>query len=243
MPSSGSSKRSSKGFARAGAGKKRSWKKPSMSSSMMVPKAPKVHHFKETVIHSQALVCAAGAAGFGTLYFQIGNLFNWPNLKQLFDLYRINQVDIKVIPYSNVSGALDPVNAGGTQGNLATLMIAPNRSTTVPDPTQFNDVLNDDGAKIVRLDTPCSFSIKYPKPETSVYAPPGGGGAVIGDLEMQFKPSADFQPWLSTGGNGATVDQSLLAHHGFRWAISNPGAVPINYTVYATYHFSCKEQD
>lgn len=241
MPFSGSSKRSSKGSARAGAGKKPSWKKRSMSSltTTMVPRAPAVHHFRETCL-SAPFVCGAGSAGYGSFAFAINALTNWPSFQAMFDLYRINQVDIKVIPYSNVSGAIEPVNAGGTQGNLATLMIAPNRSSVVPQPTSFADVLNDDGVQVVRLDVPHTFTIKYPKPDQATY---DDTGAVTGITVAQYRPSADFQPWLSTGGNGAIVNQSGTLHHGFRWAISNPASTAINYTVYATYHFSCKEQD
>lgn len=199
----------------------------------MVQRSPKVHYFKE-ICQLPSLVAPTAGNGSGLVTYHLNDLANAAHFKQLFDLYKITGVKLKIIPRFNV-GEVSVGNTSGQGGNLPVLYIAPNRDPYVPAPGGIQDILNDDGVKIIRLTRPISMYLKSPKATIQ-----NSGG----DVPFQFGTSSAFQPWLTTGGNGQVVDQSSTAHYGHRWFISNGnGNLEVVLDVYATYYFCMKEQD
>lgn len=181
-----------------------------------------------------SLTAPAVANGQGVMKFQILDLNNFPSYRNLFDLYKITGVKIKIIPRFNVSETATP-NATGQAGTLPVLYIAPNRDPYVPAPVSAADILNDDQCKVIRLTRPINMYLKSPKPDIT-------NGA--GSIPLQFGTGKAFQPWLTTGGGGQTVDQSNVSHYGYRWFLSNGnGLQEVVLDVYATYYFAMKEQD
>lgn len=193
---------------------------------------PNVHRFKETCQIASLSVTPGFSAGI--INFKITDLENWPSFRQLFDLYKLTGVKLKIIPKMNVSEATI-VNPNSQMGNLPTLYIASNRDPYVPQPATVGDILNDDGVKIIRLTRPINLWLSSPKVDLLDSA-----GQTVA---LQFGTSKAFQPWLTTGGNAQLIDQSNLAHYGFRWGATNPSATEAVLDVYATYYFALKEQD
>lgn len=202
-------------------------------------KVPLVHRFKEVVLHDQSISAGAGSAGFGQLYFHANETTNWPSLRNLFDLYKITGVKVKIIPYFN-TGMVETTNAGATAGALPTLIVAPNRDPYVGAPASYADVLNDDGVRTFQVSKPITLWLKSPKANIVTEAPEGGAPL---DMPFQFGVGSKWQPWLTTGGNSQLIDQSGLAHYGFRYALSNPGGVPVTMNTFVTYYITLKEQD
>lgn len=196
-------------------------------------RSKKVHWFKE-MCQITSLVAPAVANGQGVMKYQILDLNNFPSYRNLFDLYKLTGVKLKIIPRFNVSEAAT-ANANGQAGTLPVLYIAPNRDPYVPAPVSAADILNDDGCKVIRLTRPINLYLKSPKADIT-------NGA--GSIPLQFGTSSKFQPWLTTGGGGQSVDQSNVSHYGHRWFISNGnGLQEVVLDVYATYYFAMKEQD
>lgn len=221
------------------AGAKRRMMRPRIgpSQSFNLPRLGSVHRFKECVQISS--ISASGTStGAGVMPFQINNLTNWPALQSLFDLYKLTGVKVKIIPRFNVSSP-DQVGISGSQGGqLPLLYIAPNHDPYIPAPGSVGDILNDDGVKVIRMTKPVMLYLKNPKPDIRT---PGSGDVV----PFQFNSSSKkFQPWLCTGGNTSSVDQSTVKHYGYRWYIDNTGG-PQNvvFDCFATYYFTMKEQD
>lgn len=193
-----------------------------------------VHRFKETVQVASLSAGGANSAG-GRLSFLISDLTNWTHFQGLFDLYKITGVKVKLVPKWNVSDPLITPNANGAAGGLPMLYIAANHDPYVPAPVNAGDVLNDDGCKIIRLTRPINLYISNPKPDIT-----NAGG----NIPFQFGAGKKFQPWLTTGGNGQTVNQENVPHYGYRWYIANGnGNYEVDVDVYLTYYFSMKEQD
>lgn len=203
----------------------------------VTPLRKTVHWFKEQAQIS-SLTCLANNDAYGTMVFQWAALNNIASFRNLFDLYKLTGVKVKIVPRFSVgeSSVAGGTNALGQMGNLPMLYIAENRDVYVPAPTSIPDVLNDDGCKVIRLTKPVNLYLKNPK-------------AALQDSEghnmpFQFNSSSKaLQPWLTTGGNAQIIDQSAVPHYGFRWAINNLSGNPLSLDVYATYYFSCKEQD
>lgn len=193
-----------------------------------------VHWFKEQCQLASLTGASATPASAGWIKFKLNDLTNAPSFKALFDLYKLTGVKIKIVPRFSTSDAIG-TNSGGQMGNLPVLYIAPNRDAFTPAPTSIGDILNDDGCKVIRLTRPVNMYIKSPKP------------VILDDnnnvLPFQFGTRAAFQPWLTTGGNSQTIDQSGLDHYGFRWVINNQAGADCVLDVYATYYFTMKEQD
>lgn len=228
-----------KKFVRRRGGRRMVRRRAPMRRMRLGRRVPVVHRFKELCIHDQQIYAAAGTAGRGTLKFHVNECPNWPSMRGLFDLYKLTAVKVRIVPYFSEGDVAD-VNVNSQAGTVPTLYIAPNRDYLVPDPTGFADVMNDDGCRIIQVRRPITLYLKAPKPD--IYSVPNG--ALPGQqVPMQFGVSSKFQPWLSTGGNNQTWDQSAVNHFGFRWAMSNPGGADVNLNVYVEYFISCKEQD
>lgn len=163
----------------------------------------------------------------------MASLVNIVNLRGLFDLYKITGFKVTFIPTHNVSD----FSAGGGSG-IPMLYVAPNRDPYVPAPTTVGDILNDDGVKIVRFTKPFSYYIKNPKPDIL----DKNGNSLPWQLNSTFSM---LQPWLTTGGNLQTVDQSTVKHYGLRWFVDNVynTAQPFTFKTHIKLYVSCKEQD
>lgn len=193
----------------------------------------KVHWFKETCQIS-SLSANAGTFGTGIITYKFNDLNNSGPYKSLFDMYKLTGVKIKIVPKFNSSDPTTVANANTQAGTLPMLYIAENRDPYVPAPASVADILNDDGVKIIRLTRPINLYLKSPKVQLLT-----DGGAQI---PLQF--NVGTQPWLTSGGNAQTVDQSNLEHFGHRWVLENGvGHFDVVLDVYATYYFCMKEQD
>lgn len=194
-----------------------------------------VHRFTEKT-QITGLYAGINSTGFGTLTYRLSDLTNSSAFQNMFDLFKITSVKVLIVPRFSVS---DVVNAGaaGQAGSLPMLYIAPNRNQFVPAPTSIADILNDDGCRIVRLTKPISLYLKSPKANLAT------DGEAPALMPFQFGTKSAFQPWLTTGGNGQSVNQLNVQHWGHRWVLSNPSGYDVNLDVYVTYNFLCKEQD
>lgn len=163
----------------------------------------------------------------------MNDLFNSPNFKGLFDLYKITKVKLTIIPQFDTASVADS-NNGPTISQLPMLYIAPNRSPWSIAPPVVQDVLNDDGCRVIRLENKSSFTLNAPAPRLV-------DGAGTG-MPIQTNTSIKF--WLSTGGNGQIVDQSGVEYYGHRWFLDNTGnTAGFSLQVFAEYHFIMKELD
>lgn len=196
--------------------------------------AGNVHRFKE-IVQQASLAAGANNDTSGVLKYTISNLTNWSQYKQLFDLYKITGVKVKIVPKFNVSSA-DAVGVGGaSNGQLPMLYIAHNRDPYAPAPASAADVLNDDGCKIIRMSRPINLWLSCPKPDITNEG---------GNIPFQFGVGKKFQPWLTTGGGNQTVDQENVSHYGHRWWLANGnGNYQVVLDVYVTYYFTMKEQN
>lgn len=191
-----------------------------------------VHRFKEWYDGGITTIGSLTAQGY-VLSTQVASLNNWSNLKGLFDLYKITGMKVTFIPSHNVSDF-----SAGTGSGIPMLYVAPNRDPYVPAPTSVADILNDDGVKIIRFTKPVSFFMKNPKADIL--------DADGKSIPFQFNSStAALQPWLTTGGNSATVDQSMLKHYGFRYYVDNSlnTAQPFIWQIVVKLYVTLKEQD
>lgn len=210
-----------------------------MSKLRRYNKLPSVYRFKEKCQLIDYMV-PAGATGSGpgvlagVQSFKMSDIFNFTNFQNLFDLYKITGVKLLIVPEFNMSDiAFAGTSSGTPGGQLPLLYISPNRDPYVPAPASVLDILNDDGVKIIRATKPITLNIKFPKPQVL-----DSGGQ---DVPMQF--NVGTQPWLTTGGNSQTINQSSVKHFGFRYWIENNAANIVNFRVFATYYFVMKEQD
>lgn len=196
-----------------------------------------VHFFKEKCPLAD-WACASNTIATGTQVYKIADLTNFaPAYKPLFDLYKLLRVKITIFPKFNVSSA-EYQNPAGNAGSIPLLAVAPNRSPYVPPPANWADILNDDGVRVMRLDKPRSFVLSYPKPALTTAEP---GAPQQYNIPFQF--NTKVQPWLATGGNNQTVDQSSVPHYSHRWAIWNEGPYDVAFHIVAEYSFCMKEQD
>lgn len=196
----------------------------------------KVHWFKE-MYQSTSLVGNSNSFTAGVWNCNLNELQNAASFKSMFDLYKITGVKLKIIPRFNVD-QVTSLNVNGQLGNLPVLYIAPNRDPYVPLPGSLGDILNDDGCKVIRLTRPINLYLKAPKPKLVT-----AGSAGDQDIPLQFNIGSKWQPWLTTGGNSQTIDQSSINHYGYRYMISNETSADCVLDVYATLYFCCKEQD
>lgn len=190
-----------------------------------------VHYFKETCL-LQAWSCPAGSTQYGCQTYKLNDIFNNGQFKNLFDLYKITGVKLRVVPRYNQASVAEST-IGPNLNELPMLYIAPNRSAWSTAPTSIQDILNDDGCKIVRLEKPVTFWLRSPAPRIV-------DGAGTG-VPIQF--NNNIRPWLTTGGNGQDADQSGVSYYSHRWAINNQNTNGVYVDVYATYYMTFKEQD
>lgn len=227
---------------RRAAGRRRQYgvlrKRRAVGGRLRTALAKKTHWFKE-MYQSTSLVGTAAATTGGIINFSLNELANAGSFKAMFDLYKIKAVKLKIIPRWNVSDAATPTNTSGQMGNLPVLYIAPNRDPYVPTPTSLGDILNDDGCRVIRLTKPVNLYLSAPKPKITAFS----GGSEIADVPLMFNVGSKWQPWLTTGGNGQSIDQSGILHYGFRYMINNEAAADCVLDTYYTLYFACKEQD
>lgn len=199
------------------------------------PYAKATHWFKESCQIASLSAAAGGFAG-QLMTFKLNDLNNAASFKALFDLYKLTGVKVKIVPKFNVSDPTSVANHNTQAGTLPMLYIAPNRDPYVPAPINAADILNDDGCRIIRLTRPINLYLKAPKAQVTT----GGGDQV----PMSWGVGSKWQPWLTTGGNGQSIDQSGIEHFGYRTLIENGvGNFDVVLDVYATYYFAMKEQD
>lgn len=194
-----------------------------------------VHKFKETCTWARGpLFAPANSSQPGLMTFQLNDLNNFMSFKGLFDLYKITGVKVKILPRWS-SGDVLASQLG--QAGFPVLHIAENRDPYVPAPSSIADLLNDDGCKSIRMNKPITLFLRNPKAEIK--------DADGTSLPFQFNASAKMlQPWLTTGGNLQSIDQSTVNHYGFRYWLDNTlCSQPVNVEVYTTLYFSMKEQD
>lgn len=200
-----------------------------------------VHRFKE-VTQTATIAAGAGVSQAGIATFNLNELTNATSFKNLFDLYKITGVKLKIVPQFNVSQF--PVAAATPAGPelLPLLYIAENRDPFVPAPVGVLDILSDDGVKIIRMSRPVNMYLKNPKALIEDTSP---DGLTLVQNAWQFNSSATYlQPWLPTGGNGQTKDLSNAKHYGYRWYLDNSqSTVAVTLLCYATYYFQMKEAD
>lgn len=192
---------------------------------------PGVHRFKETCMLTN-WSCAAGSTQFGVQAYKFRDLFNYSNFTNIFDMYKITGVKLTIIPRFNTASVSEST-IGPNINELPLLYVAPNRSPWSVAPTSIQDVLNDDGCKVIRLERKINLFLKNPAPQILDAANTG----------VPIQTNGLHRLWLTTGGNGQLVDQTNVNHFGHRWAISNLGTNGLNVDVYATYYFKMKEQD
>lgn len=181
-----------------------------------------------------AINVASNTGSGGILTFKLRDLANAPSYIGLFDLYKIDKVELTIHPMANVAQTY-LVGAPASASALPMLYIAPNKDYYTPSPAGSGDVLNDDGAVAVTLDKPKTFTIWQPKPRIK-----DAGGA---DYQVGILP--DSSPlWLTTGGNAQVLDQSNVDYYGFRWWVDNTqNSAPVIPHIIATYYVSFKERD
>lgn len=189
---------------------------------------------------SVPLTAPASAVGFGTQTFRLSDLTNAGSFTSLFDLYKITGAKVKFIPKYNMA---DPTGTSNATNGLPILYLATNRDPFVPAPTSIADILNDDTCKMYRMDKPLSWYVKSPKVDNTI-SWTVQGTQYTAPFNLQFGTSKKFQPWLTTGGNGQSLDQSQLNHYGIRWALDNSQCSSvIGVEVFVTLYFTMKEQD
>lgn len=190
-----------------------------------------VHRFKETCMLTN-WSAAAGSTQFGVQGYKFRDLFNYSNFTNIFDMFKITGVKLTIIPRFNQASVAEST-IGPNINQLPLLYIAPNRSPWSVAPTSIQDVLNDDGCRIIRLERKTNIFLKNPAPQLLDAASVG----------MPIQTNGNTRLWLTTGGNGQLVDQTNVVHFGHRWAISNLSTNGVDVDVYATYYFKMKEQD
>lgn len=95
--------------------------------------------------------------------------------------------------------------------------------------------MNDDYCRIIRLTRPVSMYLKYPKP---VFLDKDG------NVQNSSLFNDNIQPWLSTGGNGQSIDQSAVPHYGFKYFLDNANfAGNATVRVFVKLYVKLKEQD
>lgn len=191
----------------------------------------RVHSFTEKC-QLTSISIPSGATNYGVIPYQINSLINWAAYAGLFDLYKLKAVKLTLISLASQSEVTFN-NSSLQAGALPMLYIAPNRDPYVPAPLSIADVINDDDCKIIRFSKPSSFYLSNPKPDLK----DDTGSSV------PFQFNVKTQPWLTTGGNAQTIDQSTVKHYGHRWAITNNASSDIVVQVYVKYFFEMKEQD
>lgn len=197
----------------------------------MTPMASGVHRFKETCL-LPAWSCSAASTQAGVQSYKLNDIFNSSQFKNIFDLYKITGVKLRIVPRYNQASVAEST-VGPNLNELPMLYIAPNRSAWSTAPTSVQDILNDDGVKIVRLEKPVTFYLNSPAPRIV-------DGAGTG-VPIQF--NNNIRPWLTTGGNAQDADQSGVGYYSHRWLIDNRNTNGIYVDVYATYYMTFKEQD
>lgn len=217
---------------RKGKGRKYSRRFVKRSSKYSRP----VHYFKEKCILPQ-IGASPGSTASGIITFHISDLLNFPSFKNMFDLYRLKGVKVQIMPKWTQQPLEGPGSVGASNIYLPNLYIAPNSDPYVPAPTSQSDLMNDDGAKVYRLGPRIiNYYLRNPTPKIM-------DSANANPIPLTF--SKRISPWLTTGGNSQTIDQSSVAHYGLRWYFdaSNSGQANVACDVFATYYFQCKEQD
>lgn len=165
--------------------------------------------------------------------FALNNLTNIASYKNLFDLYKINKVQVKILPFANVNPT-NQTGIGAGQGSLPLLYIAPNKDYWIGSPTSNSDVINDDGVRVLTVSKPITLTLKAPRPNVV--------DNLGNTINYGILPNMVGQ-WLSTGGNGAKLDQTGVQYYAFRWWVDNYNSSAFIPQVMVKLFFSMKERD
>lgn len=169
----------------------------------------------------------------GVMKFSVNQLTNWTSYQSLFDLYKINKVQIKILPLAN-SSEINQTGVGPGQSALPLLYIAPNRDYYVPAPSSVADIVNDDGVRVIRLERPTTLTLKYPRPAVV----DASGNAIQYGIMPNF-----LSQWLTTGGNAQSLNQSDVPYYGFRWFCENNNSTAFTPRIVVKLFISLKERD
>lgn len=195
----------------------------------------RVYHFMEpyTDFGSSLINVAPTANSGGIMKFSINQLTNFSSYQGLFDLYKINKVQLKIIPWGN-SAEVNQIGVGPGQSALPLLYIAPNRDYYAPAPTSVADIVNDDGVRCIQVSRPTTLTLKYPRPAVM----DASGNAI----QYGILPNKVGQ-WLTTGGNAQSLNQSMVPYFGFRWFCENQNSSGFSPRIVVKLFFSMKERD
>lgn len=180
-----------------------------------------VHHFKRTA--ELIPIQGATASGvpidtLGSLVFSIGLVPNVSEFSQLYDMYKINGIKLKLVPAQTGSDLNAPATAQ-YMPDLWTVIDYDDGNT----PTK-NDLLQYPGLKVTRGNQVHS---RYFKPAVSaeIYR-----SAVTTSYAPKWKQWLDF----------AVTD---VPHYGIKYfahAASSAAGLPPAWRCYATFYFSCR---
>lgn len=192
---------------------RRTTRRPTMRRSRNLNKL-NIHHFKRTDI--LPTLNTATADSFGTFYFSLSDLVNYTEFTNLFDMYRINKVVVKMVP--NVNSA----EAGAAQRlpQIHSVLDYNDRTipTTLNELVQYQNYRMTMGSRIhTRILTPASLDVVDSE-----------GGTTPTSARPRFKN------WISTS-------DATLEHYGIKYCIgATASANAVSYTPYITYYISCK---
>lgn len=174
----------------------------------------RVHHFKRTF--ASTLTVTAASIGLGSQTYKLSDVPNSGDFQNLFDLFRINKVAVRFIPKFTGTSA--------SSGNLDALgqFVSVLDFTDADTPVNINQLLEYENVRRSKLSSvhrrvfcPSVSMIGYKGPFTNSYAP-------------------RWKQWVNM------TDVATL-HYGLKFAVDNQGGSAIDYDVYTTLYFSCRQ--
>lgn len=191
----------------------------------------------EEKFQAGSLVFGAGGTG-GIFKVALNQLPNYPQIKQLFDLYCIKGFTVHLVPRwtqadQNTAGYLDITNSQAA--SAARIVFADNCAPGLPAPGNLNDILGEDNSKIKLLtgNRIVKLRITNPKPLLPAYV--GATGVYVESKPLQ---------WIMTGGSQTFGDGSAVEHYGIPYWVDAPGNInaTTEVDVFYTVRYMCKEQ-
>jgi len=149
-----------------------------------------VHYY--TRFQDGGTITASGAsATFGVIYFELAALPNYAEFTALYDFYRINAVQVRFIPVSNITQPTTSANYVATfyDNRIFTVMDYNDRSppTTLDQLRQYSNCKQGTNNRVHKR-------FIYPKPLVTMDEDSGSGGS-YGIAQVQKIP------WVSTQSN------------------------------------------
>lgn len=162
------------------------------------------------------LLTSANVNSTGIFRFSLADLPGYTDFTELYEQFKIVKVQLRFLPIYGTDVEV------ASPSRLVPFAICANTSALDVPTSAFNfdEVLQEQGCKIVNSQRPFMMSVK-----PRAYATNDGALA-----------SSSVSPWLNTNGNGANV-----THFGFKWGweTTSPTAYS-GYSVYATYTIECR---